>query len=350
MRGVVRQKYHTYPPAAKAHLKRSGVPPDSRSNGPAVCAFKLAGGERPQRSGTNREWSVHHIYDGKFPAPGRGETTHAVRGPRYFTHSAGLVAVHPIADALADEVPYFAWLLKAGPDSAHTVVWLWRKRRATAEFPADERSGAHKEMATSAACFKCSIQEMIGGATALILLFVSMSAGAAAGAQEELLRARSLKCTFGPGTVADWEKGSPRMESDKFGKPLNYDAIDLKNGRARVISSSGATDLTVTAGPYGLTFTENFIAGISITTVFSKYKKGTREFIAVLSRHVAVLGPPLPSQYHGTCSVLHCNRTGRLRNRLFQCSRRALGRSRPALQSGRQRSRDPRTGGRCRAL
>jgi hypothetical protein len=30
-----------------------------------------------------------------------------------FTHSAGLVAVHPLADALADEVPYFAWLLRS---------------------------------------------------------------------------------------------------------------------------------------------------------------------------------------------------------------------------------------------
>ena len=30
-----------------------------------------------------------------------------------FTEAAGLVAAHPFADALADEVPYFAWLLRA---------------------------------------------------------------------------------------------------------------------------------------------------------------------------------------------------------------------------------------------
>ena len=29
-----------------------------------------------------------------------------------FTEAAGLVAIHPLADALADEVPYFAWLLR----------------------------------------------------------------------------------------------------------------------------------------------------------------------------------------------------------------------------------------------
>jgi hypothetical protein len=55
---------------------------------------------------------VHHIYDGKFPAPDRPTTTHAVKDPQLFTQSAGLVAVHPIADALADEVAYFAWLLR----------------------------------------------------------------------------------------------------------------------------------------------------------------------------------------------------------------------------------------------
>src|SRR2546421_3225725 len=52
------------------------------------------------------------IYDGKFPAHARVDTVHAVKDERLFTHSAGLVAVHPIADALADEVPYFAWLLR----------------------------------------------------------------------------------------------------------------------------------------------------------------------------------------------------------------------------------------------
>ena len=30
----------------------------------------------------------------------------------HFTQSAGLVAVHPIAEALADEYSYFAWLLR----------------------------------------------------------------------------------------------------------------------------------------------------------------------------------------------------------------------------------------------
>ena len=45
---------------------------------------------------------MHHIYDGKFPAPGHRKTAHAVKDQHLFTHSAGLVAVHPLADALAE--------------------------------------------------------------------------------------------------------------------------------------------------------------------------------------------------------------------------------------------------------
>lgn len=33
--------------------------------------------------------------------------------PGIFTQSAGLVAIHPIADALADEFAIFAWRLRA---------------------------------------------------------------------------------------------------------------------------------------------------------------------------------------------------------------------------------------------
>jgi len=112
MPGVVRTKTHTYTDKQKKQLKDGGIKPDARSNGPAICAYLLASGERPFRHGERRGWSIHHIYDGKFPAFENGTTIHAVKDGNYFTESAGLVAIHPIADALADEVPYFAWLLR----------------------------------------------------------------------------------------------------------------------------------------------------------------------------------------------------------------------------------------------
>jgi len=112
MPGAVRVKYHEYTIEQKRRLRDAGVKADSRSNGPAVMAYLLAGGERPQRVSPGREWSIHHIYDGKFAALGAIATAHAVNDGRFFTEAAGLVAIHPIADALADEVPYFAWLLR----------------------------------------------------------------------------------------------------------------------------------------------------------------------------------------------------------------------------------------------
>lgn len=74
------------------------------------AAFAIAGGVRPKRA-NGRGWNIHHVYDGQFPAPTR-PCTRAVKAGDYFTEAAGLVAAHPIADALADEFAYFAWLLR----------------------------------------------------------------------------------------------------------------------------------------------------------------------------------------------------------------------------------------------
>ena len=56
---------------------------------------------------------MHHLYSGKFPLPIQVGTTHAAKGPTHFTQSAGLVAVHPVADSLCDESPALTWLLRA---------------------------------------------------------------------------------------------------------------------------------------------------------------------------------------------------------------------------------------------
>ena len=42
----------------------------------------------------------------------RRTSLHAVKNGRHFTQSAGLVVVHPIAEAPRDEYFYFAWLLR----------------------------------------------------------------------------------------------------------------------------------------------------------------------------------------------------------------------------------------------
>jgi hypothetical protein len=98
----------------KALLEKAGLKEDARNNGPAILAYRLAGGARPIRRDFSRHhWSIHHIYDGRFPASDEQRVLHAVRDGGHFTQSAGLVALHPLADGLVGDCKYFAWLLPA---------------------------------------------------------------------------------------------------------------------------------------------------------------------------------------------------------------------------------------------
>lgn len=106
----VKVKYHKYPNEIKL---QATFPLDRRPNGPAVASFLFAGGIRHPRYGSNNSWSVHHIYSGKFPYINRSNTLHAAYDGKHFTQSAGLVAIHPLADQLADEYPFFSWYLRA---------------------------------------------------------------------------------------------------------------------------------------------------------------------------------------------------------------------------------------------
>lgn len=108
-----KQRYHKYPEAVRRLAKRRDIYLDKRANGPAIAAFLMAGGERPGRFGSSNAWSIHHLYSGKFPYVGRSTTIHAAKDGNHFTQSARLVATHPVADAMSDEFPFFAWFLRA---------------------------------------------------------------------------------------------------------------------------------------------------------------------------------------------------------------------------------------------
>jgi len=113
--GCVRKREHyRYPDDVRKELKSKGTPTDTRmGNGPAITSFLHAGGIRPKRtSNPNKEWNIHHICDGNFPWPEKGETIHAAKDGKHFTQSVGLVAIHPVAEALADEYFCVAWVLR----------------------------------------------------------------------------------------------------------------------------------------------------------------------------------------------------------------------------------------------
>jgi len=100
-----------YTEEEKILIKSAGIKPAPRSNGPAIMSFLLAGGERPIRNDGNG-WSIHHIYDGKFPCPNKKTTCHAVKNESHFTNSAGLTALSPAADGIVNDSACLAWLLR----------------------------------------------------------------------------------------------------------------------------------------------------------------------------------------------------------------------------------------------
>jgi hypothetical protein len=116
--GETNTRYHTYPRYIVTKLKKANHTPNRLRNGSAIMAYLYAGGMRlPRRVGkqdSKQDWNIHHIYDGRFSFPPNrsGKTLHAVKDGKHFTQAAGLVAIHPIAHACADEYFWFAWQLR----------------------------------------------------------------------------------------------------------------------------------------------------------------------------------------------------------------------------------------------
>ena len=101
---------HIYPEEIARRLAQLRVECDPRNNGPAIAAFLAAGGTRPRHG--REGWPIHHIYDGTVPFAPDAVSVQAVNNGRYFTHSAGLVAAHPVAHHLAHQSPLLKWLLR----------------------------------------------------------------------------------------------------------------------------------------------------------------------------------------------------------------------------------------------
>jgi hypothetical protein len=95
---------HNYPEGIILYLARLGLKPDTRTNGPAIVSFLTAGGKRPNWG--NEGWHIHHIFDGTEGL------RHSVHDGDLFTHSAGLVAAHPVAHHLAHQSALLKWLLR----------------------------------------------------------------------------------------------------------------------------------------------------------------------------------------------------------------------------------------------
>ncbi len=138
----------------------------------------------------------------------------------------------------------------------------------------------------------------------VLVFFPGVVLAAADETFEALLTAKSLKCSFGSGSVGEWESKSVNVKNSNWDNITHFDSIDINAKKARLIGNAASVDVAVLATPAGVTFVEQTSYGnLSFTTVFASYRKGSKEYIAVSSRHMLVLDKPLPSQYHGTCKI-----------------------------------------------
>lgn len=121
-----------------------------------------------------------------------------------------------------------------------------------------------------------------------------------------LLAVRSLKCDFTTAGTVRWDNGTPRAEAVTDQLSLHFDALDLKDGKARLIGNQGASDVVAFGTPAGVTFFERTDAGnFNMTSVYP-WTGADGGFVAVTSRHIALVGfykPPIASQLYGACKV-----------------------------------------------
>ncbi|MGH8542115.1 MAG: hypothetical protein ACREX3_00375 [Gammaproteobacteria bacterium] len=139
----------------------------------------------------------------------------------------------------------------------------------------------------------------------LLLSFIPALADSQEAAQKLLRTVRSLKCDFPQGYIINLAT-SPIQRDTASSSTVVYDAIDRTQGSARFIGNVGTSDLQVIVGTNTLTFVEWVPTGTPmVTVVYGQFRKGSRELLAVTSRHLGHSGLEKPvitvGQYYGTC-------------------------------------------------
>jgi hypothetical protein len=114
---------------------------------------------------------------------------------------------------------------------------------------------------------------------------------------------KSWKCDFPLAASSDWQKDEPLPELKKQMFSFNIDSVDTQGKKARMIGNAGSDDVDVLFGADVLHFLEvTPIGNLNVTTIFASAVKSGK-FKSVHSRHVNLIGSPLPSQAYGFCQV-----------------------------------------------
>lgn len=139
----------------------------------------------------------------------------------------------------------------------------------------------------------------------LTVIFFLVAAVSADADELQLLKAKSLKCSFKIGQVASLKNEKYTLKKDSSFDELRFDSINSNQGTARMIGNQGAEDVLVLSTSAGITFVEETLLGnLSFTTVFHQKPVGFNELVVIHSRHIDMLGVIIPSQYYGTCIIL----------------------------------------------
>lgn len=111
---------------------------------------------------------------------------------------------------------------------------------------------------------------------------------------------KAYACQFGEGGAWSWEKGGFQAKpAQGFG--FEIDQVDVTSQAARLRRAEGQAPLRIVQAVEANHFIEVAVEGfLNITTIYEK-EAGGGQYPAVHSRHFAVLGEPLVSQYRGTC-------------------------------------------------
>ena len=118
--------------------------------------------------------------------------------------------------------------------------------------------------------------------------------------EQSLFTVKSLKCEFHISVMApkQWDD-TPKIGKDAFS--FHVDAINLHSGTARLIANLGSADLIVLPGTMCINFIKQTPTGnMNFITVYPELTKEGK-FKAVYSRHITLLGIPMPSQRYGYC-------------------------------------------------
>jgi len=147
---------------------------------------------------------------------------------------------------------------------------------------------------------------------ALLLISFTITSASAANTLENLLNAKTIRCTVKDGYTSEFKGSKITTEKGVFSsKPednvLTVAKIDFKKGTAIVIGNAGTDDILIRPGEVGLNLIDFTSSGALISGTIYSNTNSEGNYFYVTSRHTQLPGDPalsMPSQWTGFCKII----------------------------------------------